>query len=179
MRLGTALAGPAGVGSARGGRRVQQPDNLLVEVLHFEIEHPLTGQRLKRTLLRAHDTLPSEGREPVLNWVGIMRGLSADSSDAAASGDSSSRVGPPMVSSKLSGFQHDALEAICARAKDSLFLTGGAALAGFHLGHRRTDALDLFTVAPEAFERTRYVMGEVVVALGATLEVRQDAPGFR
>lgn len=52
---------------------MQQPDNLLVEVLHFEIEHPLTGQRLKRTLLRAHDTRPSEGREPVLNWVGIMR----------------------------------------------------------------------------------------------------------
>lgn len=84
-----------------------------------------------------------------------------------------------MVSSKLSGFQRDALEAIFARAKDSLFLTGGAALAGFHLGHRTTDDLDLFTVDPEAFERTRYVMDDAAAALGATLSVRQDAPGFR
>lgn len=84
-----------------------------------------------------------------------------------------------MVSSKLSAFQLETLEAIFKRADDSLFLTGGAALAGFHLGHRTTDDLDLFTVDAEAFERVRFVVGDAAAALGAKLEVRQDAPGFR
>ena len=66
-----------------------------------------------------------------------------------------------------------------ARAGDSLFLTGGAALAGFHLGHRTTDDLDLFTVDPDAFERARFVVGDAAASLAANLEVRQDAPGFR
>ncbi len=30
--------------------------------------------------------------------------------------------------------------------ENRFFLTGGAALAGFHLGHRETHDLDLFTV---------------------------------
>ncbi|MBK6694360.1 MAG: nucleotidyl transferase AbiEii/AbiGii toxin family protein [Myxococcales bacterium] len=84
-----------------------------------------------------------------------------------------------MVSSKLSAFQREALAAIFARSGDTLFLTGGAALAGYHLGHRPTDDLDLFTVDAEAFQRTRFVIDAAAEALHATVEVRQDGPGFR
>ncbi len=84
-----------------------------------------------------------------------------------------------MVSSRLSAFQREVLAAIFTRSRDTLFLTGGAALAGFHLGHRTTDDLDLFTVDPEAFNQTRYIMDAAAQALGASLEVRQDGPGFR
>jgi len=59
------------------------------------------------------------------------------------------------------------------------FLTGGAALAGFHLGHRTTDDLDLFTTDEEAFARGRAVLTEVAASLTASLEVRQDSPRFR
>jgi len=80
--------------------------------------------------------------------------------------------------SKLSEFQREVLEAIFAR-EQGLFLTGGAALAEYHIGHRTTDDLDLFTVDASAFERSRYVIAAVADELGAKLEVRQDAPGFR
>ncbi len=59
------------------------------------------------------------------------------------------------------------------------FLTGGAALAGFHLGHRTTDDLDLFARDAPAFERGRFVLADVAAALGGELQVRQDAPGFK
>lgn len=58
------------------------------------------------------------------------------------------------------------------------FLTGGAALVGFYLGHRHTDDLDLFTTDDEAFERGRRVLGVIASELGATLEVRQTTPRF-
>jgi hypothetical protein len=61
----------------------------------------------------------------------------------------------------------------------AFFLSGGAALAGFHLCHRETTDLDLFTVSPEAFERARIVLPHVVEGLGGTVTVRHDAPGFR
>lgn len=80
--------------------------------------------------------------------------------------------------SKLSPFQREVLEAIFAREQE-MFLTGGAALAEFHLGHRTTDDLDLFTTSAAAFERSRYVIRAVADDLGASLDVRQDAPGFR
>jgi predicted nucleotidyltransferase component of viral defense system len=84
-----------------------------------------------------------------------------------------------MVSSRLSPFQREVLEAIFARAGDAMFLTGGAALAGYHLGHRTTDDLALFMVDPEAFQRARYLIDDAAAALGAKVEVRQDGPGFR
>jgi hypothetical protein len=59
------------------------------------------------------------------------------------------------------------------------FLTGGGALVGYHLHHRTTDDLDLFTLDPAAFERARHVMPVVADALGGRLEVVQDAPEFR
>jgi hypothetical protein len=83
-----------------------------------------------------------------------------------------------MGSSRLTPFQLEVLEAIFVRER-GFFLSGGAALAGFHLGHRTTDDLDLFTLDAAAFERGRHVIASVAADLGARLEVRQDAPGFR
>jgi hypothetical protein len=79
---------------------------------------------------------------------------------------------------KLTAFQREVLDAFFQRER-GFFLTGGAALAGFHLGHRTTDDLDLFTLQQAAFERSRFVLADVAAAVGAVLEVRQDAPGFK
>lgn len=79
---------------------------------------------------------------------------------------------------RLTELQRSVLAAFFARERD-FFLTGGGALAGYHLGHRETLDLDLFTTRPEAFERARFVLAAVAEAVGATLQVRQDAPGFR
>jgi len=80
--------------------------------------------------------------------------------------------------SKLTPLQAEVLDAFYQRER-GFFLTGGAALAGFHLGHRTTDDLDLFTADDNAFERGRFVVADVAAALGAALQVRQDAPGFK
>lgn len=80
--------------------------------------------------------------------------------------------------SKLTPFQREVLDAFFQRER-GFFLTGGAALAGFHLGHRTTDDLDLFTVQQVAFERSRFVLADLAIAIGAKLDVRQDAPGFK
>src|SRR3954468_18472793 len=80
--------------------------------------------------------------------------------------------------SKLTAFQREVLDAFFQRER-GFFLTGGAALAGFHLGHRTTDDLDLFTLQQAAFERSRFILGDVAAAVGAVLDVRQDAPGFK
>jgi hypothetical protein len=80
--------------------------------------------------------------------------------------------------SKLSPLQVDVIGAFFEREHD-FFLTGGAALAGFHLGHRATDDLDLFTTDDRAFERGRSVLLDVAASLGGTLDVRQDAPRFK
>ena len=58
------------------------------------------------------------------------------------------------------------------------FLTGGAALTGFYLQHRSTLDLDLFTLDPEALEAGRRTLETTAAELGATLAVRQHAPGF-
>jgi hypothetical protein len=79
--------------------------------------------------------------------------------------------------STLSPLQAEVLAAFFERER-GFYLTGGAALAGFHLGHR-TDDLQLFTPESDAFERGRFVLAEVAAALGAQLAVRQDAPGFK
>jgi predicted nucleotidyltransferase component of viral defense system len=80
--------------------------------------------------------------------------------------------------SKLTALQREVLDAFFRRER-GFFLTGGAALAGFHLGHRTTDDLDLFTTQQAAFERGRHVLSDVAAALGGEIQVRQDAPGFK
>lgn len=71
-----------------------------------------------------------------------------------------------------------ALLATFFRHEKRFFLTGGAALAGFYLHHRETLDLDLFTVEPEAFETGRRTLEATAAELGATVAVRQHAPGF-
>jgi Nucleotidyl transferase AbiEii toxin, Type IV TA system len=78
----------------------------------------------------------------------------------------------------LSPLQRDVLEAFFACEK-GFFLTGGAALAGYYLHHRTTDDLDLFTDRGDAFERGVRAMGAVAASLGASLQVRMDAPDFK
>lgn len=85
-----------------------------------------------------------------------------------------------MVSSSgnsLSELQRLVLRAFFARER-VFYLTGGGALAGYHLGHRTTSDLDLFTPDPAAFERGRHVLADVADAIGGELSIMQDAPGF-
>lgn len=84
----------------------------------------------------------------------------------------------PPAHGKLSAFQDEVLRAFFQRER-GFFLTGGGALCGFHLGHRETGDLDLFTVDAAAFERGRHVARAVADECNASLEVLQDAPGFR
>ena len=78
---------------------------------------------------------------------------------------------------KLTALQRALLEAFF-RIERRFFLTGGAALAGFYLHHRQTLDLDLFTLDPAAFETGRRALDAAAAELGATVAVRQHAPGF-
>lgn len=79
---------------------------------------------------------------------------------------------------KLTPLQNDLLEAFF-RHERGFFLTGGAALAGFHLHHRETSDLDFFTTESEAFERGHHALHTAASEVGAQLAVRQEVPGFR
>lgn len=79
---------------------------------------------------------------------------------------------------RLTPLQEELLQAFFEQ-EAGFFLTGGAALVGFHLGHRHTDDLDLFTMDEEAFERGSFALQAAADATGARLTLRQQAPGFR
>ena len=64
------------------------------------------------------------------------------------------------MTSRLGHFQREVLEAFF-RKEQRFFLSGGAALVGFHLGHRETDDLELFV--------TEDVLEEGLAALGAAV----------
>jgi Nucleotidyl transferase AbiEii toxin, Type IV TA system len=82
-----------------------------------------------------------------------------------------------LVSSKLSALQREFLEAFFQR-ESRFFLTGGAALSGFYLGHRETHDLDLFTVS-DALDDGIALTSEIARQLGASLEPVRSAPDFR
>lgn len=82
-----------------------------------------------------------------------------------------------MTPSRLGPFQREVLETFF-RKERRFFLTGGAALAGFHLGHRETDDLDLF-VTEDVLEEGLAALGAVVRELGATSEEILTTPDFR
>jgi hypothetical protein len=82
-----------------------------------------------------------------------------------------------LASSQLSPLQHEFLD-VFFRREDRFFLTGGAALVGFHLGHRETHDLDLFTLS-DALDEGFALVGEIARHLGASLETIQTAPDFR
>lgn len=74
-----------------------------------------------------------------------------------------------MKGDRLSPLQREILVAF-ARREPQFFLTGGAALAGFHLGHRTTQDLDLFATADRLEDGAR-ALRQVAAELGANLEV--------
>jgi hypothetical protein len=87
-------------------------------------------------------------------------------------------VSAASFTNSLTSFQREFIDAFFQRERGYV-LTGGAALAGFHLGHRTTDDVDLFTHDDRAFERGKFVVADIATAIGGTIEVRQDAPGFK
>ena len=82
-----------------------------------------------------------------------------------------------MESGKLSALQNEILAAFFAR-ENRFFLTGGAALAGFYLGHRETNDLDLFTLT-DVLDDGVGLIREIARQLGAALESIQTSPDFR
>jgi len=83
-----------------------------------------------------------------------------------------------VVSSKLSKLQHDFVEAFFSEPS-AFFLTGGGALAGFYLGHRFTDDLDLFSPPTETMDFATRRLRRAAAAIDATVESVQEAPEFR
>ncbi len=81
------------------------------------------------------------------------------------------------VDSRLSPLQRDLLQAFFRR-ETRYFLTGGAALAGFHTGHRGTEDLDLFTTEDALADGER-ALAAAAAELGASVERVQTAPDFR
>jgi len=81
------------------------------------------------------------------------------------------------VDSRLSPLQRDLLDAFFRREK-RFFLTGGAALAGYHAGHRTTGDLDLFTTE-DAVDDGERALADAARELGAVLERIRTAPDFR
>jgi len=58
------------------------------------------------------------------------------------------------------------------------FLTGGGALAGFYLGHRETNDLDLFTT-DDVLDEGEAALRDAAASLGASIERVRTAPEFR
>ncbi len=85
-----------------------------------------------------------------------------------------------MESSKprLTPLQSELLDAFFDRTQE-FFLSGGAALAAFHLHHRETKDLDLFGTAATDIERGARALNDAALALGATARVLQQSGDFR
>lgn len=89
-----------------------------------------------------------------------------------------------MSKSQLSPLQEEILAAFFRR-EQRFFLTGGAALAGFYVGHRRTADLDLFTThlgasgAPSTLDAGDAALRAAAEELDATVENIQTSPDFR
>lgn len=87
-----------------------------------------------------------------------------------------------MSASQLSPLQEEILRFFFQR-EDRFFLTGGAALAGFHLKHRRTADLDFFTTpdaaAGDILDAGESALRAVAAHIGATVENVQTEPDIR
>jgi hypothetical protein len=82
-----------------------------------------------------------------------------------------------LANNTLSALQQDFLGAFF-RNDVHFFLTGGAALTGFHLGHRSTEDLDLFTTE-DAMADGMAAVTDAARELGGTLEAIHTTPDFR
>jgi hypothetical protein len=79
--------------------------------------------------------------------------------------------------SKLGPLQQRFLQEFFSREK-RFFLSGGAALAGYYLGHRETHDLDLFTLM-DVMKEGSAAVAETASEMGAALESIQTSPDFR
>jgi hypothetical protein len=79
--------------------------------------------------------------------------------------------------SQLDPLQRDVLREFFARER-SFFLTGGAALAGFYLGHRKTEDLDLFSAPGTDLAVGDRALAAAALACGATVRAQNASPDF-
>lgn len=79
--------------------------------------------------------------------------------------------------SRLTELQHRVLR-ILAKDAPGWSLSGGAALAGYHLGHRPTEDLDLFYHGHRAFEHEPRAVEDALVGQGLAVRALQRSPGF-
>ncbi len=79
--------------------------------------------------------------------------------------------------SRLKPLQRALLAAFFER-EGRFFLTGGGALAGFHLGHRETNDLGFFT-PDDVLDEGEAALRDAAASLGATIERVRTAPEFR
>jgi len=84
-------------------------------------------------------------------------------------------MAPPR--SRLTRLQTDVLTAFFQR-EQRFYLTGGGALAGYHLGHRETHDLDLFTLSSAMDDGWR-ALRDSARELGTSFEEVRTAPEFR
>lgn len=82
-----------------------------------------------------------------------------------------------MANDELTELQKEFLERFFAH-DSHFFLTGGAALVGYYLHHRRTQDLDLFTLENE-IEHGFALINTVAREIGAEVEPLQTSPDFR
>jgi len=80
--------------------------------------------------------------------------------------------------SRLTALQRDFLLEF-GRSTPGFFVTGGAVLAGFLLGHRTTDDLDLFTTDPEVMSESDRSVRATAARLGASVEPLATSPEHR
>ena len=79
--------------------------------------------------------------------------------------------------SRLTRLQAEILEAFFRR-ESRFFLTGGGALVGYHLGHRETHDLDIFSLSPVMEDGVR-ALRSAATAVGASWQDVRTAPEFR
>ena len=76
----------------------------------------------------------------------------------------------------LTPLQRDLLDAF--RGAEGVYLTGGAALGGYYLGHRRSHDLDLFSPDPTRLTEAAAHLAALCAARGFELSQERSFPGF-
>lgn len=81
---------------------------------------------------------------------------------------------------RLRPLQRDFLQAFFAvpGPPESFFLVGGTALAGFHLGHRHSDDLDIFCDSPEKLAPASRIVVSCLEDLGMEIASRRSLPNL-
>jgi hypothetical protein len=116
---------------------------------------------------------------PLVKFCNYGRSYPCISAAEGLSGNFFLRFGEErdFLHSKLGPLQQKFLQEFFSREK-RFFLTGGAALAGFYLGHRETHDLDLFTLM-DVMKEGSSAVAEVAREMRARLESIQTSPDFR